>query len=412
LNTNLNIRLAKFTVEAINYWLIAVLTWVLLFSFVFLSLTGSKPHYIIFIAISILLAIFNFSKNVIGIKALYIIAFIVPSFVFLISHAADKPFVYNLLTYLFIPFIFFSSYFESFEIGRILKIFQIFTVCSFIGILLQIAGINLPFLALEYAWIGEAQTKRYGSLAGGTLNLGFFSAISIIYTWYDRIYNRVKTGGNSWILLISIATLLLSSARRYIVFLAPVILLIYLFDVNKTINKQKLKKTVVYILASIGVIFALLFSIKDSSLYLVRFFATFDFVNDGSNAVRVLKWLEAIDKFMANFWFGAGAGAQGAIGKEIDLDDLDTVTVAESYYLKVLVEGGIFFGLFFFGFMIYQLTRAFKFIRVKQKALASFIIIFFFIDSFTSMSLEYVIGSVIFWICVSKLNRNDSEHST
>ena len=144
------------------------------------------------------------------------------------------------------------------------------------------------------------------------------------------------------------------------------------------------------------------FLMQDQVFLFMRFYSTFDFANDGSNVLRAIKWLEAIQQFLDNFWFGAGLGDMGAVGKNLQELSVYELTVAESYFLKVFVEGGVFFGTAFIIMIVFLLKKSLKILKNhSSNSFAAYIFLFFFLDCFMSMTMEYVIGSILFWLAIS-----------
>jgi O-antigen ligase len=398
---SVDFKVSTLTLKELNSRIVAFATIVLLFSYQLLTITGQKPHYIIFVFLCLVLIFFNLTPNFNRIKFVYLTTLSLSIIHFVLNKELDAPFVLSLLNYIVIPIVFLNRNFQDFDLNRILVFFQWFTLLCFLGLLVQIVGFESRFFGLEYAWTNEVLHERYGSFAGGTLVLGYIASISSIYSIYILVYERKKSTYSIGILIVSLLTLILAQSRRYYIFVFVIGVLIYLFNINKKYSLKKFFKVNGLIAASIIIIFSSLFFIKDSSFYLMRFFSTFDFVGDSSNVLRVIKWLDAIQKFLDNFWFGTGAGALGTIGKNIEDTSIQESAVAESYYLKAFVEGGIFFGLAFIGIMFMLLSKAIRFFRNKEKALAAYIFFFFFLDCFMSMTLEYALASMLFWISIS-----------
>ncbi len=390
------------SLQIFNLKMVEIATLVLLFSFQILVFTEQKPHYLIVVFICILLLLVNLNGYFNYLKFLYLFPLLISVFYYLAQQKPDTPFILSILNYVIIPLVFLNHHFQKFDFTRTMKLFQGFTVFCFFGLLLQVVGIEAPFLDLELAITNDVVKERYGSFAGSTLVLGFYTSISSIYTYYDFIYHKNKSLKNIVLLLISLVSLFLAQSRRYYFFTLVVMFLIYFLGTNKDfklftiINKNK------WVILLIVTFIIVSFLLQDKVFLFMRIYSTFDFANDASNVLRAIKWLEAIQQFIDHFWFGAGLGDMGAVGKNLQEEDVYEIAVAESYYLKVFVEGGIFFGTAFVCMMIFLLKKAFKLIKDNStKSFAAYIFIFFFVDCFMSMTMEVVLGSILFWLSVS-----------
>ena len=336
------------------------------------------------------------------IKLLYLLPLVLSMVYFLSQHKAESPFILSILNYLIVPLVFLNHNFQNFNFEKMMKLFQWFIIFCFFGLLIQVLGIESSFLDLELAITNDVVKERYGSFAGSTLVLGFYASISTIYTYYTYVYEKNKSIKNIVFLLISLSTLFLAQSRRYYVFTFIIMVLIYFiggnrdFKIGKIISKNK------WIILLIIAMIVGSFLMQDQVFLFMRFYSTFDFANDGSNVLRAIKWLEAIQQFLDNFWFGAGLGDMGAVGKNLQELSVYELTVAESYFLKVFVEGGVFFGTAFIIMIVFLLKKSLKILKNhSSNSFAAYIFLFFFLDCFMSMTMEYVIGSILFWLAIS-----------
>ena len=401
-----DIRFSTITLSYFNSKMVELCFWLLLFSFQILVLTGLKPHYFLVTAISLIIFVINLQPYINVLKSIYFL----PLFTSILYHVLfnrniDLAFILSILNYVIIPLVFFHRSFYSFDLYKSVYCFKWFTVLCFVGLMLQIVGVEAPFLDLEFAITDGIVKHRYGSIAGSTLVLGFFTSISFIYCFYNYIYLKDSSKQNIVFLIISLISLFLAQSRRYYVFTFIICALIFYFGKTKRTSLKYFFSKYKYYLISILLFFLIAFFLKDDVFLFARFYSTFDYKNDASNVLRAIKWIEAILNFVHHFWFGAGIGNMGAVGKNVSELTPEELTVAESYYLKVFVEGGIFFGLAFVVLIVNTLKRTF--ILLKHNSSYSFvcyIFLFFFLDCFMSMTLEYVIGSILFWISIAIIN--------
>lgn len=405
----------KNTYKSIYYTPVSVLSErIIVINFLFLlagyiisTITGAKIHYLITLCSSFLILFINFKIRINTSKFVYLFSLTLSTLHFLFTKPADTSFIFSLFTYFLIPITFFNYRFKSFNLNAVVGCFNLFTTIYFVGLLMQLVGVSSPFLTIDLTYTDGVLHDRYGSFAGGTLGLGFAASISSIASFYKIIYERNRNILNVVVLFISVFTLVLAQSRRFYFFVLIIYFFIYFFDLNKNYDLKKIFR--IAITASITIALAVvgLFLLKDNSYYVMRLFSTLDTVNDESNVIRIGKWLTAIDAFLNNFWFGLGLGTTATIGKDLANTYIDDLFVAESYYLKGFVEGGFIFGITFLGLCIKFLRVSFKNLRVPQKALAGYFFLFFFLDSFVSTSLESVISSIIFWLCLSILNETE-----
>lgn len=400
----------NYSIKDANTFIVSVITIAMLAGFPIQVISGTKIHYAAFILGCFILLLINMVAVINYLKLVYFSVFALPILYFLSSSGIDNAFVFSLVPYVIVPIVFWNKAFVAFKLASVLKIFQFFTVIYFIGVLLQMVGVSAPFLAMDITKTEGIVHERYGSFAGGTLALGLTASVSFIFTYYQWVYEKRKGLVPLLLLLISFFTLLFAQSRRFYILIFAVALLIYLY--NRPARPGSIKKVLSYVtIVVVMLIFLVLYLFKDSNYYLQRIFSVADFAEDESNLLRVAKWLQAIQAFLRHFWFGMGLGASGTIGKNFDpmVTSVDDILVAESYYLKILLECGVVFGTGYLIFQVFLLTKIFRSFRMPRVAFPAFLLFFFFLESFMSTSLESALPSMLFWISVSKLLMQDTQ---
>lgn len=376
-------------------------------------ITGVKVHYLVFFICTVLIYFINLSPYINLTKFAYFLFLFLSVGWFIATKPIDLPFIYSILTYIIIPFAFFNRVFKNYNHHALMKAFEVFTFINFLGVLLQVYGVESVFLDVDLVMTEGEYYPRYGSLAGGTLALGFTASISCIYAFYKTVYDKQKTLYNYLVIFYSLVTLLLAQSRRFYVLVFLVMLVIFLFDVNK---KYNVKKALIIAFCSfllLSVIIYIAYQFKSQVYFLERGFSILNFEDDAANLQRVAKWLLAINTFLKNIYFGIGIGGTGTIGKNFtEESSLEDLLVAESYYIKVFVEAGVFFGLFFLWLAFKYLFKSFKLLRNKKTAMSAALFIFFFFECFMSTSLESPLPSMIFWISLSQLMFNEPKLSS
>lgn len=392
------------SVNSLNNIIVLISTFFLLAGFPLQVITGQKLHYYIFFFNSLLLLVINIRPILNKYKIVYFSIISIPVFFFLISKSVDTAFIFSLIPYIIAPLVYWGNAFHNFSLKPVMQMFQAFTVLYFVGVILQMIGFESIFLNIDITITDGELHDRYGSFAGGTLALGLTASFSLMYCFYEFVYYKNKSITNFFLILTSLLTIVFAQSRRYYLFVFIIGFLIFWFNPNREIKNKKQKFKVILISTlAIVLLIIFLYIIRDTNYYLVRIFSVFDFSGDESNVLRVVKWIEAIQYFLNNFWTGMGFGATGTIGKNFDptVTSLDEIIVAESYYLKILVECGIIFGLTYFAIQIFFLKKAFKQLKNYEVAFAAYSMLFFFIESFTSTALESAISSMLFWISAS-----------
>lgn len=389
--------------------ILASITFVLLAGNIIFTITESKVHYVFFAAASILVLFFTFRLVINVRKLIYFIPLLISFIYNFNSNIHNQFFVLSILPYFIVPLVFYNRYFNDFNLTHLLKVFEWFTVLNFLGLLLQLQGIESPFLYLGHAFTNDNYHERYGSFAGGTLALGLGATITVIDSFHKIIFKKDKTAYTIFILILSVTTMILAQSRRFYIIAFIMMLLIYFANPQKIYNRKKIIKIFRTFIIIAVAFFILMFKLQDQSFFIERLVSIFDFKNDLANLERISKWLLAIEQFFNHLWLGMGIGAAGIIGKgnteEINVAE---VFVAESYYLKVFVEAGIFSGLTFLVLIFLFLKDAIASLQDYEKSLAAFFVIFFFIDCFMSTSIEGPLWATIFWLSVAKVSKYSS----
>ncbi len=391
-------------VNDVSRYLVLIGAFLLLAGYPLTILSGDKYHYYIFAACCAVVAMLTFRPTVSIIKVWYFVPLLLSLAYNLLSHSIDKSFVLSILPYVIIPAIFFSRIFTDFPLDQFMKLFEYFTILNFIGLLLQINGIQSPFLQQGILYSVDGPQLRFGSFSGGTLGLGFVGSISAINSFYRIIYLKERTWWNIIVLVLAWSTLLIGLSRRFYLLTFGVMTVIWIFGVNRNVSKTKIIKFAIYSIVALAIVLYLLYTFQGDSLLLKRAFSVADFENDDSNALRLVKWITAIESFLNNIWMGKGIGSAGMIGHVLEEgDSVEDLNVAESYYLKVFVECGVFVGTIFLGLMISFFRNALSGLRDRKAALPAAIVIFFCLDCLMSTSLEGPIGALLFWLSCGML---------
>jgi hypothetical protein len=180
--------------------ILASITFVLLAGNIIFTITESKVHYVFFAAASILVLFLTF-RLVINVRKLIYFIPILLSFVYNFSNNIHNQFFFlSILPYFIVPLVFYNKYFNDFNLTHVLKIFEWFTVLNFLGLLLQLQGIESPFLYLGHAFTNDNYHERYGSFAGGTLALGLGATITVIDSFHKIIFKKDKRAYTIFIL--------------------------------------------------------------------------------------------------------------------------------------------------------------------------------------------------------------------
>jgi hypothetical protein len=387
---------------------------VLLFGFIITQLFELKIHYFIFILSSCIIAIININKyEIIQLKkAFYIVITALLCIITVPRTGFSAAFLFSLVSYLMVPIIFYSKGFKNFKISSLSTVFKIANVFFAFGLILQYLGAESRFLDSAFTYTSGNLESRFGSFAGGSLLLGLCGCFQILFSVIelskDQKSNIKQKIEIYFFLSVAVFNLICSQSRRFYIFILLTLLIVYLFRLGK-INKQRIIKAILFFSIFCILFFVLSFTVLEKNYFVIRLFSVFDFKNDNSNNLRIFLWLKAINDFLNNFWIGTGLSSTTIVGKDIwnVVDNIEDIITTESFFLKNFVEGGIIFGSFWFFLLANALKKAFKAFKENSnlnEIAAGYFIVFFFIDSFVSTSLESILSSTIFWICLSILD--------
>ena len=402
--------MANYRRSDLNYILVMITVLVLELGNILLFFTGFKIQYVILGISSILIMLINIKKsNKIPVLTYSILISTVFLFQLFFNNYMYRS-VIALSYYLIIPYVY-SKSLESFEeFNRLLRnSSKIVAPIFFLGLVLQKQEFLPEFFIVERTVTNFNVYTRYTSVAGGSLALGLFSALFSI-TCVHWLFDKTKQIKTSLILLVISLYCLFNSLSRgaYMVTIIGCGLIIW----SKWKDNNKVTQSKINIRIIFGVIFLtitafLLINGKNDDTILTttiqRFVSAFDFKDDEANLERVTRWLASLDAISNNLFLGTGLGTTGSVGYDTTSNNFERdILITESYLLKVFVECGIFFGLFYTLFFIKSIRDLFAHINLYDNTLlAKALFISLSLGSLWLQTLEAPLFSILFWISYS-----------
>jgi hypothetical protein len=265
--------------------------------------------------------------------------------------------LFAMSTYLVIPLVASMTHLDYRRLLNALAIFKYAALILFFGLILQLIGVESPFLVVtQTATFGEVHA-RYGSLTGGPLLLGTLSFVGLV-TCLASFPQQRTTSAKLWLLGIALMALInvyFSYARRYYV-LSLLAIGLFLWV------SRKRKPSLVYVATPALFIAVAVLAVAIDVSILGRLASILDFEEEGGNQLRFLLWLRALAFIEQHPFLGLGVGSEGTVGQsqEAILLRLEEGAIAEMYFLKVGVEFGAFVGLFFAVWMIALVIKSLR----------------------------------------------------
>jgi len=386
-------------------WLLLIASLCLIYSWPLQVVFGEKVAYWVFAVISGVIFLLTIDARWSPVLSVYclIITFVVVMQIAFISLPLQQAFQ-PLVLYLFVPFIYGRKIFDGDRLHWLLRALLICVPINFIGILLQLSGYNSDYLVLQQTATFELLHDRYASFMGGVLSLGYVSMFNAICSLYyllmsNREKDKIFYGG---LFVLAIFTLYLSFTRRFyiILIIAAILMTLYCY------NWRRFVVSLVAII-SIAIVFKIvvvnnMIDKPYNVLFLDRLASTFDFSGDDeANEYRILKGIQAIDWSLSSPFLGLGVGSVGTIGKSIEelSENFDEAMIAETYYLYVAVDFGIFVAVYFFLLMLYLFYKSIIEFHLSG-SVAALLLALYPIDCISSVELAGPFPAVIFWLCI------------
>jgi len=386
-------------------WLLLIASLCLIYSWPLQVAYGDKIGYWIFAVISAVILFLTKDARwspVLSVYCLIITCVVVVqmAFISLPLQQAFQP----LVLYLFVPFIYGRKIFDEDQLHWLLRALLICVPINFIGTLLQLSGYNSVYLVLQQTATLELLHDRYASFMGGVLSLGYVSMFNAICSLYYLLMSNRKKDKILYgvLFVLAIFTLYFSFTRRfYVIFIIAAILM--------AIHRYNWRRVVISLVAiiSITIVFNIVVvdNMSDKSynfLFLDRFASTFDFSGgDEGNEYRILKGIQAIDWSLTSPFLGLGVGSVGTIGKSIEelSENFDEAMIAETYYLHVAIDFGIFVAVYFLLFMLYLFYKSIIEFHISG-SIAALLLVLYPIDCIGSVELAGPFPAVMFWLCM------------
>jgi len=358
-------------------------------------LTGWKVAYVVLGGILVLVALASIKKR--GPPGMYIYAASVAcvGILHLVVLGQSEYFWMSLATYLVVPVICGRPVLTPQEFDRLLLVLSVVAIPNLIGLVLQVYGYSSEFLTDELTRTGSDVHTRYTSILGGALALGIVSTVTALSSAYWLIVRRQYLIFNGLVFASSLIGLFLSFARRDYLVLMLGLFLIYWGASESRVGRRR----GLFIACLLMVTAVLVSSVFYGLGSIVERVASLVFFLEEGDGLRLIKWIETLSTISQYPLLGVGFGSSGTIGRDPSDFDIYTDLSAESYYLQMILEGGIFHGglvLFIIGQAVVRLLKNMR--RSPQTLLATTIFVCFAFESIAGTAVISPFMSVIFWL--------------
>lgn len=363
------------------------------------ALIGGQYIYLVIVLIIVFLLSMNKGFNMVLFIYLCVVAFLI-YYTYVMGLNDGYTFYASIVYYFAIPLVFGRNYLfynKEFYKKTLYSILIIILPNAFV-VLLQLQGLFLDIFPVEYTSILGVAQKRYGGIVGGSLINGLVSGLCVVVLFYRIINEKKHIIVNYFLLFSSLFTLLLSYSRGSYVFV--ILAVLFILYKNSVIGRVKSK----YILFII-VIIVFLFNFADE-MALQRLISVINFAEEG-NALRLIYWQKTFALFVENILLGIGLGTVSTVGAhEYSVTNSGEAMIAESYYLKLMAEGGVFMMISFL-FIVYLGVK--KSISNNNEVIFQSIFIALNIESMILTSLEAPLISIIYWVVWSYIISENNE---
>ena len=362
-------------------------------------ISGSKIAYVIMGGLLVVFAVATARKSgSVGLYT-YIAAIGGAGFLHLGILGQSQYFWLSMASYLVIPLICGRYVLTPEQFDRLLLVFSIVAIPNLVGLATQSFGYRSELLVDEFTMTASEVHVRYTSFVGGALALGMISTITALSSAYWLFARKQYRLYNGLIFIASIICLYFSFSRR-----GYVILALGLLVLSWGIYKAQKRGISMLFVASllIGSTVLVGATLGDLGTVFSRVWSTTDFIDDPSNVLRVIKWIEAFNTIAEHPLLGIGFGASGTLGRDpsefMNLPMADIFT-AESYYLQVAMEGGVFVGAIVLLVIGHVIFGSLKMVRHDRKTLlTTTILVCLAFESIAGTALTSPLSAIVFWL--------------
>uniref|UniRef100_B3EM01 O-antigen polymerase n=1 Tax=Chlorobium phaeobacteroides (strain BS1) TaxID=331678 RepID=B3EM01_CHLPB len=352
---------------------------------------GVQYLYLVVSLMMILPFVLNKSIDVLmGVYLLVVILLFVYSFFLTegLSYKYYSSFVY----YVAIPFAYGRGnlFVNQYYYNKLLYGLLVVVIPNAIVVLMQSNGLYVNLFPVEYTRISDVVYVRCTGVLGGSLINGLVSALCLIIIIYRALEEKKYKTIDLLLFVLSLYALLLSYSRgAYVLLMVAVFVIVYKMRI---LSFKGVKRP--YVVFFIVLFVAVILFYND--VVLERIYSIFDF-SQGGNLLRYDYWLRSLQVFKDNMILGAGLGMTSTVGgSDSSMVIAGDASIAESYYLKLMVEGGIMLLISFLPLVFYGIKKSLK---EKNELLFSAIFIAITIETFIMPSLESPLISIIYWLC-------------
>lgn len=385
-------KLFNIELDRVVFLLVCSSIYYLLFGYFIGKYFYEGGQYIYFVFVLVVVFLLGIKKRLNVALFVYLcIVFFFICYTYIMGLNNGYAFYASIIYYFAIPLVFGRNdfYCNSVYYKKTLYSLLIIVVPNALVVLLQTQGLFLDIFPLEYTGIMGVVQKRYGGVLGGSLMNGLVSGLCFVVVFYRVIEERKYSILNIMYLLLSLFSLFLSYSRgAYVFVILSVIFFLYKWGrVNGGVNKGHIFFIIIFLFA------AFLFS---SETVFHRLMSVMDY-SQGGNALRIIYWNNTIDMIYENILTGIGFGSLTSIGvNDYSISISGVGMIAESYYLKLMAEGGLFLMISFITIVYVGAKSSFS---KRANILFSSVFLALNIESMVLTSLEAPLISIIYWLC-------------
>jgi hypothetical protein len=390
----------RIPITTLNFFLFSSTLVLLALGWPISVISGQKLHYFYFLFTTALLLLINMPKRSVPLVIPCYVSFAVVFCLHALDNGLTALYVFSAATYLAIPWVYSKNLLSIDKFDKVLELLSYITLLNLVGVFLQMMhiGADTELLKPDHALTGKVYHLRYTGFSGGALALGVISCITAFHSFHHVLLGKKrKLAFYAVVFVASITCLVLSFSRRFFVsgfFGLAVIGMIWF-------RNKRLTKTLFIIISIIMMVMLVCFVviITASPSIADRILSIVNFSSDEANVGRIDRWNYAFELFKNNKFIGLGPGETGTVGRENVTNK--TVFSAESYYLKVLLETGVFVALCYAIFAIGIIWKGLSRINTPQMAVPFAIILFYLIESVASTSLESPFSAILLFSSAS-----------
>ena len=245
---------------------------------------------------------------------------------------------------------------------------------------------------------GGAVVTRGYSLAGSALVTGYICIIAIMFMLPIKVKTKYAYWGKVVGVIILAIGLAATLSRGAFFSLIIAMMVLYSSKINVWMSKISKRKFVMFFCAIFILAILVMVNVEkimDSTIYKRLFDVGFSIL-DSSNSNRINFQTSALAAIKEYFLFGKGFGFVGV--QALSANVIGGVNT-ESYFLSLIVNGGIIYFILFLVIVVYATLKKNKDIDKKYVS----VVIAITVWSITYIPLDSDLNAAFFWYCIGRI---------